>query len=349
MSVVFWPYDLLAPAAIAVTKAPATVQGAVSISGISQRSASDAGRWRASLRGFPLVTDSRIKIWRAIEGLLGGQMGQIVFPVVDLDRAPATVGYTTSVSYSGNYLDLDQTAALTRNHQADLNANASVGATRLVIDVTAGSLPEAGQFFSLGYHLYSITAILASSAGQVVASIWPPLRKAALANDVADFTRPKLLCRLASDDGMATPPLEYGLWTFPDLDLIEDSGEPLDGDELLTNGTFAADANWTKGTDWTITGGKGVKAAGAGSSNLEQAVYVTPGASYRATFTVSGYVAGSVTPRLTGGSTVAGTARTANGTYTETLVAVTGNTTFDLRSTAAGNLSVDDVSLVRVY
>lgn len=349
MAVVFWPYDLLPPRNFAVTKAPATVQGAVSISGITQRMASDAGRWRATLQGVPLTTDARIKLWRQIEGLLGGQMGQIVLPVVDLDRAPATIGYTTDVGYSGSYLDLDPTASLTRNHNADLNANAAVGATRVVIDVTAGSLPEAGQFFSLGYHLYSITKIVASSAGQVVADVWPPLRKAGSANDVCDFTRPKLLCRLANDDAMATPPLEFGRWAFADLDLIEDSGEPLDGPDMIANGAFAADANWTKGTDWSITGGKAVRAAGAGATNLEQSVYLLAGASYRATFTVSAYVAGTVTPRLTGGTTVAGTARSANGTYSETLTALTGNAVFDLRATATGDYSIDDVSLVRVY
>lgn len=350
MALVYWPYDLLPPRDFSVTKAPATVRGGVSISGITQRTASDAGRWRAKIAGVPLTTDAQIKLWRAIEGALEGQAGQIVLPVVDLDRAPATTGYTTSVSYSGSYLEVDPTAALTKNHNADLNALAALGATRLVIDVTAGSLPEAGQFFSLGYHLYQITRVLASGGGQVTVDVWPPLRKAVAANDVCDFTRPKLLCRLAMDDGMALEPLSYGRWGFHDFEVIEDTGEPLDGPEMVSNGTLATDTIWTKGTDWSITGGKGVRIAGAGATSLSQSLFLLAGASYNVTITVSSRTAGSLTPRFTGsGSTVTGTARSADGTYSETLTAVTGNNALDLRATAAADLSVDDVSVYRVY
>lgn len=349
MAVVYWPFDLLPPRDFSVVKVPATVKGGVSISGITQRSTSDAGRWRARIAGVPLTTDARIKLWRAIEGAIDGQAGQIVLPVVDLNRAPSTIGYTTDVSYSGPYLEIDPTASLTKNHNADLNANAALGATRVVIDVTAGDLPEAGQFFSLAYHLYQITRVLASGGGQVTVDIWPPLRKAALANDVADFTRPKLLCRLAADDGMALEPLSYGMYGFHDFEVIEDTGEPLDGPEMVTNGAFASDTIWTKGTDWTISGGKGNRAPGVEISTIEQPLFLLAGASYNVTMTISSFVAGTITARFSGGVTTAGTPRSANGTYSETLVAVTGNNTFDLDCPPSANLSVDDVSVYRVY
>jgi hypothetical protein len=347
MAVVYWPYDLLPPEGISLSKRPATVKGSVSISGITQRSTSDAGRWALNLRGFSVATDANIKLWRAIEGLLEGQAGQIVVPFVDLDRAPATIGYTTSVAYSGAYLEVDPTASLTRNHLATLSADAALGATRVSIAVSAGSAPEPGHVFSLGFHAYQVNRVLTSST-PYVCDIWPPLRKAAASAVVADFTRPKLLCRLASDDAMALPPLDYGRWTRTDLELIEDTGEPLDGPDMLSNGTLATDTIWSKGTGWTITGGKGVKAAGVAAA-LSQTIYPLAGASYSVNFTVSARTAGSVTPRLTGGSTVTGTTRTANGTYTETLASVTGNTTFELYANAAADLSVDDVTMVRTY
>ena len=41
------------------------------------------------------------------------------------------------------------------------------------------------------------------------------------------------------------------------------------GDELVTNGTFATDSDWVKGTGWSISGGVGV-ANGVTSQNLRQ-------------------------------------------------------------------------------
>jgi len=117
--------------------------------------------------------------------------------------------------------------------------------------------------------------------------------------------------------------------------------------ELLTNGDFDADASWTKGTGWTIHSGTAHKAAGTGS-DLSQAEAFTAGLAYEITYTVSDYVAGTVTAMFTGGTDVTGTARSANGTYTETLTAVTGNVTALLRASAAADLSIDSVSLKQV-
>lgn len=117
--------------------------------------------------------------------------------------------------------------------------------------------------------------------------------------------------------------------------------------ELLANGDFDTDASWTKGTGWTIHSGQAHKAAGTGS-DLSQAETLTAGVAYEVTFTVSDYVAGTVTPMFTGGTDVTGTARSADGTYTETLSAVTGNVTALLRASAAGDFSIDNISLKQV-
>ncbi len=84
------------------------------------------------------------------------------------------------------------------------------------------------------------------------------------------------------------------------------------------NGTFDSDTDWTKGSGWTI--GSGVATAtGAISTSLEQAATVPliEGQSYTVTYTAT-RSDGSVTASIGG---TAGTARSANGTYTETIVA----------------------------
>lgn len=117
------------------------------------------------------------------------------------------------------------------------------------------------------------------------------------------------------------------------------------GAEKLTNGTFDADTNWSKGAGWAI--GSGVATITAATSFLTQAQSLTPGKLYQVTLTISGRTGGTLTPQFTGGTTVAGPAFNANGTYTVLMRAESGNTTFALRGGSA-TLSVDNVSLKEV-
>ena len=98
-----------------------------------------------------------------------------------------------------------------------------------------------------------------------------------------------------------------------------------DSVDVVTNGAFAADTDWTKDAPWTIAAGV---ASSDGSqvavSNLYQAA-VTDGLTYYVSFTVSGYSAGNVRAVL--GTTGTGTSRAANGTYSQFLTAGGSNPT----------------------
>ncbi len=118
--------------------------------------------------------------------------------------------------------------------------------------------------------------------------------------------------------------------------------------ELITNGAFASDTAWTKGSNWTIASGVASKAVSGAVSALSQTITLVPGATYRVAFTVAAYSAGAVEPQLIGGTAVVGTSRTANGTYVENLVAGASNTGFALSAAAAGVFNVDNVSVKRV-
>jgi len=96
------------------------------------------------------------------------------------------------------------------------------------------------------------------------------------------------------------------------------------GVDLVTNGTFDADTDWTKGTGWSI--GSGVASSDGtqeGASNLSQDVGFATGNQYVLIYTVSNYSAGTV--RIFAGAGGTGTTRSANGTYTETLTATTNS------------------------
>lgn len=127
---------------------------------------------------------------------------------------------------------------------------------------------------------------------------------------------------------------------------------PQYGLELVTNGGFDADSGWTKGTNWTIGSGVATKAPGA-SGNLDQSKTggqaLVAGLTYELVFTITARVAGSVTPQFTGGTVVNSTSRSTAGTYTNTFVALTGNNNLRFVCAAAGDLSIDNVSLRRKF
>ena len=114
--------------------------------------------------------------------------------------------------------------------------------------------------------------------------------------------------------------------------------------ELVTNGTFLTDSDWTKGAGWTISGGVATQ-AGAGTDPLYQDLGLGIGKFYVVTFEITSITAGAVTAYC-GGSGV-GTARSAVGTYTE-VIACAGNSTFYMQQDASFEGSIDNVSVTEV-
>lgn len=121
--------------------------------------------------------------------------------------------------------------------------------------------------------------------------------------------------------------------------------------ELVTNGSFATDTAWTKGTGWTISGGQAVATAIINDSaqRLYQAISTVAGTLYRITYTIAGFsgngmslFTGAADPPLTAGVFV-----NANGTYTEMFTAV-GSTTFvgfGARGSGTTTFIIDNVSV----
>lgn len=68
---------------------------------------------------------------------------------------------------------------------------------------------------------------------------------------------------------------------------------PTLGSELISNGGFDSDSVWTKGTGWTITGGKAV-ATNVGAGVVLSQPILTVGLNYRIGFDLTTYTSGSV-------------------------------------------------------
>jgi len=118
------------------------------------------------------------------------------------------------------------------------------------------------------------------------------------------------------------------------------------GPDVVTNGDFASDSGWDKGTGWTISGGVATHSGGT-DGNLNNTGYTVSAPSNKTvtiTYTISGHTAGSVRVGLAGGNAQLLTFKAANGTYTESVTNTGGN--LYVRFQTAGFLgSIDNVSV----
>ena len=113
------------------------------------------------------------------------------------------------------------------------------------------------------------------------------------------------------------------------------------GSELITNGDFSSASGWTADSNAAITGGKLVL---TGSSGLSyQTIDLEDGHAYEVSFTVENLTSGTVKPYLNGTN---GTVRSANGTYTEVLIAGSSNTLVGINP--SGTMDIDNFSLKKL-
>ena len=115
------------------------------------------------------------------------------------------------------------------------------------------------------------------------------------------------------------------------------------GDEEVTNGDFATDSDWTKGSGWSISGGS-LNALNTSSNCFQSSSFVL-GKTYKLTYSISNYVSGSF--RATIGSSGFGENRSSNGTFIE-YIAYSGANFFYLRSSSSFTGSIDNVSVKEV-
>ncbi len=115
---------------------------------------------------------------------------------------------------------------------------------------------------------------------------------------------------------------------------------PTLGAELVVNGGFDADTDWTKDAGWTIAGGKGI-ATNATAANMRQNI-LTIGAWYLGQVTISEYSGGSYRfIQSLGGQLVS---RMANGTYLQSDLAKTDTWLYN-NAVAVLTAKVDNVSV----
>ena len=172
------------------------------------------------------------------------------------------------------------------------------------------------------------------------------------AADVAyDYANPESLALNASGTALTEGNLK--LW-YPMQDghrgqqsYILDGANTGLGVELVTNGDFATDSSWSKGTGILIEDGV-CKFNGNNNVQLSQDIGLVTGAVYKTTFTISNYESGELDVNI-GGNTRQGD-YTANGTYEVIEASDSGSSLFFQEKDDAGGFvgHLDNVSCKRI-
>jgi hypothetical protein len=117
---------------------------------------------------------------------------------------------------------------------------------------------------------------------------------------------------------------------------------------LVVNGTFDTDSDWSFGTGWSMGDGKAV-AVLANNTFLQQNQDTIADKTYKVVYTVSDYQNGNVRFQFSGGGgNTIGTSVNANGTYTEYIKSTLNHTIYRFKGTSAdGGFtgSIDNVSV----
>lgn len=119
------------------------------------------------------------------------------------------------------------------------------------------------------------------------------------------------------------------------------------GAELTTNGTFGADASWTKDAGWAIAAGVATATATGAAAYIHQAVTIVGGATYSVTYTVTAFTSGNVQVSFDNGPS--GASQAATGTFTEHLVLPAAVTEIRFgRASSDFTGSIDNVTLKKI-
>lgn len=114
------------------------------------------------------------------------------------------------------------------------------------------------------------------------------------------------------------------------------------GPDLVINGDFATDSDWTKDAGWSINNGKATYDGSVATSAISQVLSIVSGKTYKLEFTIEDYVSGTLNAFLSNGS-LGLNSITANGTYSFDITAT--GTLCVFRSTDSFNGSVTNVSV----
>lgn len=224
MSAIIWSCSVLTPKSRAINPAYRSVSGGVALNGFSQVVTSDAGIWKATFEQVVIYNSDQVKAWRAIRAHAEGRLNPILISLCEGAIRPLQEPGQRPfppVPHGDNAFFRDETGYRNGIISVRLSHGAALRATVLMLSkIACGSL-EPGQRFSLGERLYEIRKVFSQNANQAEVAVWPPLREAVGAGTDANFDRPVLRVRLATDEEMDLM-LDLNRFALPTVNFLED-------------------------------------------------------------------------------------------------------------------------------
>jgi len=225
-----WPMKILKPQDISVDISHRSLRGPAAANGFTQVVSNSAGLWKVSYSSIPVYSTSMIKLWRALDTLIEGQLNVISLPVWDYPRSPSATDelgknlrdfYALSATHSDSSYFSDGSGYLSTYTNVYTSATAAIGTVTLSVLKTVPATLEPGQRFSINDRLYQIQRITDQTDTSATFVVRPPLREFVNLGDQLEFDLPRVKVRLASDTAMALP-LDFNRQSFPTLEFIED-------------------------------------------------------------------------------------------------------------------------------
>jgi lysophospholipase L1-like esterase len=149
---------------------------------------------------------------------------------------------------------------------------------------------------------------------------------------------------LAAGNGVSLAPVS----ATNKVTIYSDLAESI-GDELVVNGAFDSAASWSPGSLWAISGGLLTHTPGSTNPTTQAIATLKWGRIYRVAYTVTGASAGSVRVSVALSGTGLGTYRSADGTYTEDLLASDNGAAIRIEPSSDFNGSLDNVSVKEIF
>lgn len=195
------------------------------------------------------------------------------------------------------------------------------------------ALAEA-SFAATASNVYQLVyQISSSTVGTVTASVGGTAGSADSANGTYVY-----VLTAANTNGLTFTPTNTARLALDKISLRDVTS----ASEQLTNGTFTGNANdWTLASGWAYNSNAVDKNAGGTGTLAHNTFAAVAGHTYRLTYVISNWTAGSVQPRIgsQGGASVG-----ANGTYAE-LITAYDTAGFSFTPTDDARLTVDNVSI----
>jgi hypothetical protein len=141
------------------------------------------------------------------------------------------------------------------------------------------------------------------------------------------------------------PKSGWGIGSYLFQPWTEVLGPALGCGQVLKNCGFSDTSRWTLGTGVSITGGKQVMTSVAPGIGASQPIPLISGKYYQLSYTISARSAGSARLSIIGTTQVNDTTRSANGTYTTRIQAISGNTSLLINAVTTATMSFDDVTV----